>query len=211
MLSEAYFMIVVVDYGMGNLGSIGNMLKKIGAEAVISADLGVISNAQKLILPGVGAFDNGMRNLNNRGLREVLDRKVTMDKVPILGICLGMQLLSKSSEEGQLPGLGWIDAQTIRFKFAPSHPDLKIPHMGWNTIDIAKTCVLFEDMFEEPRFYFVHSYHLVTAGEDDVAAWTTHGYRFASAVVRDNIMGVQFHPEKSHKYGIKLFNNFIKK
>lgn len=204
-------MIVVVNYGMGNLGSIGNMLKKIGAEAVISSDLGIIAAAEKLILPGVGAFDNGMRNLAERGIKEVLDRKIMEEKVPILGICLGMQLLSKGSEEGQLPGLGWIDAQTIRFGFAHTHPDLKIPHMGWNTINVAKSCPLFDDIYEEPRFYFVHSYHLVCDAEEDVAAWTTHGYRFASAVVRDNIMGVQFHPEKSHKFGIKVFNNFVAK
>jgi len=204
-------MIVVVDYGMGNLGSIGNMLKKIGAAAVISSEPGVIEAAQKLILPGVGAFDNGMRNLAARGLQEVLQRKVLQEKVPILGICLGMQLLSQKSEEGELPGLGWLPAATVRFRFSSASPALKIPHMGWNTIDICKPCLLFEEMYPEPRFYFVHSYHLVCARAEDVAAYTTHGYPFASAVANDNIMGVQFHPEKSHKFGIKLFHNFVEK
>lgn len=201
-------MIVIVDYGMGNLGSILNMLKKIGAEAIISSDVDIIKNADKLILPGIGAFDTGMKNLNGLKIIPILNNKVISEKTPILGICLGMQLLTKSSEEGILPGLGWINAQTIKFKFDEKNNNLKIPHMGWNTVHLSKNSPLFKEMFDEPRFYFVHSYHVVCDDEQDILTQTYYGYEFASAVQKDNIMGVQFHPEKSHKFGMKMLKNF---
>lgn len=202
-------MIVVVDYGMGNLGSIANMLKKVGAKAMVSSDISVIESADKLILPGVGAFDNGMKNLSDLGLVPILSAKVIRDETPILGLCLGMQLFTQRSEEGNLPGLGWIEAETIRFKFDKDQPGLKIPHMGWNSIKIKRLSRIFDDMYEEPRFYFVHSYYVVCKNDRDVLATTCYGYEFASAVMRDNIVGTQFHPEKSHKFGMKLLKNFV--
>lgn len=202
-------MLVVVDYGMGNNGSIINMLRKIGAEAVISSNREDVKKADKIILPGVGAFDNGMKNLNKLELVPVLNEKVIGNKIPILGICLGMQLFTKTSDEGILPGLGWIDAQTVKFKFSENHKNLKIPHMGWNTISIKKQSSLFNDMCPESRFYFVHSYHVICNDEGDRLTTTMHGYEFVSAIQRENIIGVQFHPEKSHKFGMKLLRHFV--
>lgn len=203
-------MIVVIDYGMGNLGSILNMLKKLRYNAVTSSDPAVVATASKLVLPGVGAFDNGMANLNRLGFIPILQDMVLQQKIPILGICLGMQLFTKNSEEGIVEGLGWLDAKTVRFRFDEKHKDLKIPHMGWNTVKAKKEGKLFENMYPESRFYFVHSYHLMCNDEPDVLATTFYGYEFVSAVQRDNIMGVQFHPEKSHKFGLKLVENFTK-
>lgn len=204
-------MIVIINYGMGNIGSIANMLKKIGIEAIISSSISDIEKADKIILPGVGAFDNGIKNLNELGLVPVLHEKVINDKTPILGICLGMQLFTKTSEEGTLPGLGWFDAQTVKFKFNETHKHLKIPHMGWNTVSINKQSALFNDMILEPRFYFVHSYHVVCNDTGDILTKTMHGYEFASAIQRNNIIGVQFHPEKSHKFGMMLLKNFVER
>lgn len=200
--------IVIVDYGMGNLGSIFNMFKKVGVKSLVSGAIADIETADQLVLPGVGAFDNGMRNLEERLLIPVLNRKVIEEKTPILGICLGMQLLSQESEEGTLPGLGWIDAQTRRFRFEGDQSDLKIPHMGWNIAHGRADSALFGGLSESPRFYFVHSYHVVCRDEADVLATTNYGGTFTSAVARGNVMGVQFHPEKSHRYGMALFQNF---
>ncbi|MDD5593721.1 MAG: imidazole glycerol phosphate synthase subunit HisH [Candidatus Margulisbacteria bacterium] len=201
-------MIVIVDYGLGNLGSILNMLKKIGAEARISSDVSVIEKADKLILPGVGAFDNGMRNINDLGLLGVLEQKALKENVPVLGICLGMQLLTAKSEEGERPGLGWVEAKTVRFKFDDdSSKGLKVPHMGWNNICRVKNNPLFSGENDE-RFYFVHSYHVVCHDKENVISLTKYGYDFVSGFQKDNIYGVQFHPEKSHKYGMRLLRNF---
>ncbi|MFH1059298.1 MAG: imidazole glycerol phosphate synthase subunit HisH [Pseudomonadota bacterium] len=200
-------MIVIVDYGMGNLASILNMLKRIGARAAISARPQDIAAAAGLILPGVGAFDEGMRALEEKGLLPVLNDAVLEQKKPVLGICLGMQLLTEKSEEGALPGLGWIAGETIRFRFGPEHRALKIPHMGWNTVEPTRADGLFRDL-AEPAFYFVHSYHVICREAADVLAWCGHGYKFAAAVQRGHVMGTQFHPEKSHKYGLKLLTNF---
>jgi glutamine amidotransferase len=203
-------MIVIIDYGMGNLGSIQNMLKKIGAQAVISSDIQAVERADKLILPGVGAFDTGMKQLEELGLIDVLNDKVLNRKTPTLGVCLGMQLLMQGSEEGVRPGLGWIDGETIRFRFDPKRTNLKIPHMGWNTVTIIRDGTLFKGLNqEEARFYFVHSYHVVCNREEDILARSFYGYDFASAVQRGNIMGTQFHPEKSHKFGMKIYENFV--
>lgn len=201
-------MIVVIDYKMGNIGSILNMLRKIGTNAICTSEISDIQKAEKIILPGVGSFDNAMKNINDLGLVSVLSQKVLGEKIPILGICLGMQLFTKNSEEGQAPGLGWIDAGTVRFKFDRENSDLKIPHMGWNNAALKKDSELYKDMPEASRFYFVHSYHLVCNDEKDVVAKTNYGYEFTSIVQRENIYGVQFHPEKSHKYGMKLLKNF---
>ncbi len=203
-------MIVIVDYGMGNLGSILNMLKKIGDPAAkISSDPKDIEQADKLILPGVGAFDTGMQRLREAGLISLLNEKVLKAKTPTLGICLGMQLITRGSEEGELPGLGWIDAETIRFRLDPKQSMMKVPHMGWNSIKIQREGVLFKNMYPDARFYFVHSYHVVCRNPDDVLATTDYGYDFVSALQRDHILGAQFHPEKSHKFGMKLYKNFV--
>jgi len=202
-------MIVVVDYKMGNPGSVMNMLKRIGANVILSSDTGDIERAEKLILPGVGAFDTGINNLSELGLISILNRKALRDKTPILGICLGMQLMTSRSEEGSLPGLGWIDAETIRFRFDSNEGiKSKIPHMGWNTVEIVHKHYLFDDMYPETRFYFVHSYYVRTNNDEDVLAKSFYGHQFVSAIARANIAGVQFHPEKSHKFGMKLLANF---
>lgn len=199
-------MIVIVDYGMGNLASIGNMIKKIGGQTLISSRAEEVERASQLILPGVGAFDQGMRNLKEAGLLPVLNKKVLEKKTPILGICLGLQLFMQKSEEGHLPGLGWIEGETIRFKKAENN--IKIPHMGWNTVKLKKPHPYFAGLENEPRFYFVHSYH-VLCKPSEVIGETDHGYNFTSAAGRENIIGVQFHPEKSHAYGMRFFRNLL--
>lgn len=202
-------MITIIDYGLGNLGSIKNMLKKIGAESEITSDIGKIRAAKKLILPGVGAFDNGMQNLDDLGLIEILNQKVKVEKTPILGICLGMQLFTNKSEEGNKSGLGWINAETIKFNTDSETKKFTIPHMGWEYISQIKSSKLLEGMYEEPKFYFVHSYHVVCKDEEDVLLRTDYILNFDSAFEKENIIGVQFHPEKSHKFGMKLFKNFV--
>lgn len=201
-------MITIVNYGVGNLGSIVNMFKKVGAKAETSSEPDVLRNAEKLILPGVGAFDAGMRKLNEAGLVPLLNELVLEKKVPVIGLCLGMQLMTKKSEEGGEAGLGWIDAETVRFKFGQGNAHLKVPHMGWNTLDIQRQHPLVSDLGPESRFYFVHSYHVVCADEADVVAYTDYGYPLAAIINKENIMGAQFHPEKSHKYGMQLLKNF---
>ena len=202
-------MIVIIDYGMGNIGSILNMMKKIGAKATISSEIVEIEQADKIILPGVGSFDNGMKNIQERGLIPVLNKKVLEDKTPILGICLGCQLITKSSEEGTLPGFGWIEARTIRFNFRDNPDNLKIPHMGWNMARPSKADPLTDNLEGEQRYYFVHSFHLMCDHEEDVLMKTFYGFEFASAVRKDNVVGVQFHPEKSHKFGMNLLRNWV--
>jgi imidazole glycerol-phosphate synthase subunit HisH len=197
-------MIAIVDYGMGNLGSIQNMLKRIGAQATITNDPAKIGAADKIILPGVGAFGSAMENLNKLGLTAVLNDLVLEKRRPILGICLGMQLMTKRSDEGALPGLGWLDAETVRFE----NGALRVPHMGWNTVDVKHADPLFKDMYEEPRFYFVHSYYVRCADESDILTSTRYGIDFCSSFAKGNIRGVQYHPEKSHKFGMLLLKNF---
>ncbi len=200
-------MIAIIDFGMGNLGSIQNMLVRMNYDAEITSDPETIRGAEKLILPGVGAFDKAMSNLENQGFIPLLNELVLEKKTPILGICLGMQLLSNRSEEGVLKGLGWIDSETIRFHFDDGM-NLRIPHMGWNTVRIEQDSHLFQDMYEEPRFYFVHSYYVRPVLKSNILATTEYGINFTSAVVKGNIYGVQFHPEKSHKFGMKLLKNY---
>lgn len=200
-------MITIVNYGMGNLGSVQNMFKRIGVPSEITGDPAIIAKSTKLLLPGVGAFDAAMQKIADSGLLTVLNKKVLEEKVPTLGICLGMQLLTNSSEEGVLPGLGWIPAKTIKFKFAPDSK-LKVPHMGWNYVFSKKSSPLTSDLPEEPRFYFVHSYYVQCVNEEDVLTTTPYGSDFHSIVQKDNVFGAQFHPEKSHKYGMKLLANF---
>jgi glutamine amidotransferase len=187
------------------------MLKKIGTPSIVSGSVDVIQRADKLILPGVGAFDNGMKNISEMGLLPVLNDQVLEKGTPILGICLGMQLLTDKSEEGSLPGLGWIEGRTVRFSFDSQRKDLKIPHMGWNTVKVRKQGSLFTGMEDTPRFYFVHSYHVTCNRQEDVLGTTEHGYEFSSAISRGNILGTQFHPEKSHRFGMTLLRNFVER
>jgi glutamine amidotransferase len=201
-------MITIIDYGMGNLGSIANMIKRIGHTSEITSDIDRISDAERIILPGVGHFDKAMHNITELGLFEVIQRKAIAEKTPILGICLGMQLMCNKSEEGARAGLRIIDADVRKFKFRPELK-LKIPHMGWNKVHAVKQSPLFLHIEEHPRFYFVHSYHVVCQNPDDILATTSHGYDFHSAFSHENITGVQFHPEKSHKFGMQMLKNFI--
>jgi len=202
--------ITIIDYGMGNLGSIRNMLKLIGVDAVISSDAATIERSDKLILPGVGAFDKGMENLKSLGLIDVLSKKIILAKTPILGICLGMQLFTKTSEEGKLAGLGWIDARTVKFRFDRDVKNIKIPHMGWNEVMPVKESLLFKDARENLRFYFLHSYYVKLNNPADALTITNYGHEFVSAIENGNIIGVQFHPEKSHKFGVRFLENFVK-
>lgn len=204
-------MIAILDYGVGNLTSIKKMIQKAGGVSVITDDPVIIESAEKLILPGVGSFDHGIGNLKSSSYFDLLNHKVLHEKVPILGVCLGVQLFTKSSEEGKLPGLGWIDATTKRFQTSQmENGSLKIPHMGWSEVQLKKQSKLFEGMKEEPRFYFVHSYHLHCNDQNDILVSANYGYEFVAGVEKDNIVGVQFHPEKSHKFGLKIYENFIK-
>jgi glutamine amidotransferase len=200
-------MIVIIDYSAGNPASILNMLRKAGTHAIVSSDKSAIAEASKLILPGVGAFDHGMNNLQSSGLIEVLHKKVILERTPFLGICLGMQLLAKNSEEGNQKGLSWIDGSSVQFRFPQNN--IKVPHMGWNFLNQKKPSRLFENMYPEAKFYFVHSYYLKCNHEEDILCSTEYGFPFTSAVEKDTICGVQFHPEKSHKYGLRLLQNFI--
>lgn len=201
-------MISIINYGLGNLGSILNMFKKLGIQAQLVDQPEQILNSTKLLLPGVGSFDAGMQNLNNSGMISALNEKVLNQKTPILGICLGMQLLTKGSEEGKLPGLGWIDAYTYKFDFGSNPEKLKIPHMGWNFITPNKQHKLVSNLPENPRYYFVHSYYVKCNSPEDELVVCHYGIDYTCGVERNNIMGVQFHPEKSHKYGFQLLKNF---
>ncbi len=202
-------MICIVDYGLGNLGSIRNMLKKIGAPSVISSSPADIRSAEKLILPGVGAFDAGMQNLRQSGLIPVLEERVFGKHVPMLGICLGMQLMAGGSAEGDQPGLGWIDAQAERFDFGQSERRLPVPHMGWTDVEIVRSDPLTDNLPSSPRFYFVHSYHVRCAQPADELLRAHYGIDFTAGFSRGNLRGVQFHPEKSHKFGMALLKNFV--
>jgi glutamine amidotransferase len=200
-------MVVIVDYRMGNLGSILNMLKSLEVPAKISSNRKDLMSADKLILPGVGSFDNGMSSLTESGMIDILNDLVLDSKKPILGICLGMQLMTAKSEEGKLPGLGYLDAETKRFNLNACLK-LRIPHMGWNSVRVRKESRLLEGLPADARFYFVHSYYVSCRDPNDILSETNYGFDFASAVGHGNIFGTQFHPEKSHKFGKIILGNF---
>ena len=202
-------MIGIVDYGMGILGSIRNMLSRIGAEAVVTSDPKTLASAEKIILPGVGSFDRAIESLDQLGLIEVLNDLVLRQGRLVLGICLGMQLLGRSSEEGGRKGFGWIAAETVRFRFEGEDARLKIPHMGWTGLVPCRPSALLADLDSDPRFYFVHSYHFRCDHEEDVVATASYGFPFHAAVERGNILGTQFHPEKSHRFGLRVLKNFV--
>ena len=201
-------MITIINYGAGNLASIQNMLRFLNVDCEITGDPQTISRAKKLILPGVGAFDHGMQRLHELNLIEVLNQKVLGEKIPILGICLGVQLFTKRSDEGTLPGLGWIDAETVHFNQSSLAENDRVPHMGWRDVEINHASKLAKELPTNSRFYFVHSYHLRCNSPKDVLFSARYGYSFPSGVEKENIYGVQFHPEKSHRFGKKLLANY---
>lgn len=199
-------MIAIIDYNMGNIGSIKKAFDRLRIPTMVSNELKVLEKAAGLLLPGVGHFKTAMRNLQEGGLDETITELVVERKIPILGICLGMQLLTDYSEEGGVDGLGLISAKTIKFKL---NSDLfHIPHMGWNSVDISDSAPLFSEISPQELFYFVHSYYVVCDNEKDIASRTTYGNSFVSSFHHENIFGCQFHPEKSHDAGLKLLSNF---
>lgn len=199
-------MIAILDYGLGNLGSIANMLKVIGEKPIITRQREVIEVADGIILPGVGAFDAGMYKLVEAGLDEIIKGQARNDK-PILGICLGMQLLGRSSEEGSLSGLCLIPFECKKFQFEDKA--LKVPHMGWDVVEFKKQHPIFKDLIGQQRYYFVHSFYAVCDSQENILMTCDYGHTFAAAVVKDNVIGVQFHPEKSHDFGLALLNKFV--
>lgn len=200
--------ITIIDYGMGNLASIKNLIKKIGGEAEITNNIEKINVAEKIILPGVGAFNKAMANLRELQFIEILNKKVLVDKIPLMGICLGMQLLTNYSEEGNCEGLGWIDAKTIKFKF--ENNTVKVPHMGWTDVNLTMPeHSIFREIKDTPRYYFVHSYYVQCASPKNTIAQSIYQHPFDCGIAKDNIIGFQFHPEKSHKFGMQLMHNFI--
>lgn len=201
-------MIGVINYGLGNLKSIQNIIAHVGGTSRILNKPDDLVGITKLVLPGVGAFDHGMQGLNDGNWVPILNKLVLEDKVPILGICLGMQLMCSSSDEGILPGLAWVDA-TVRKIHFPIDSGLKIPHMGWNILDVKRDNSLFENDGSEQRFYFVHSFHVVCNQQNNILATAHHGYDITASFQHDNVYGVQFHPEKSHKFGKVFFKKFI--
>jgi glutamine amidotransferase len=198
--------VTLINYGLGNILAIRNIYTRSNIPVQVASDSNELAKASKLVLPGVGAFDWAMSRLNDSGMRSVLDDLVLVRKVPILGICVGMQMMASSSEEGKLPGLGWIPGRVQRFNQNNFQTKTHLPHMGWNSI-LLKEHALFSGL-HEPEFYFLHSYFFDPELSDSVLAQTNYGIKFASAVHRENIFGVQFHPEKSHDWGEQLLRNF---
>ena len=200
--------IVIIDYGMGNLRSVLKAVQRAGCHAIITASPKDIKDADKIILPGVGHFKKGMENLQKLGLISSLSEEVINNKKPILGICLGMQLMMEVSEEGNSDGLGWFEGEVVRFRVA-NKSKYKVPHMGWNSVTFQKELNINRDFKVEDELYFVHSYHVKMRNKIDVWATTIYDYEFVSAIAKDHIYGFQFHPEKSHSVGLSLMKNFI--
>ncbi len=204
-------MIKIVDYGVGNIQAFLNLFKRLGVSAERARNKKDLVNSSKLILPGVGHFDHAMKKLNSSGMREALEKSVLELKIPILGICVGMQILANESDEGILPGLSWIPAKVRAFSKIPESAKLPLPHMGWNTINISNSNPLFKKEDEKlAQFYFLHSFYFDADKKEDILATSHYGFNFNAIVVHENIYGVQFHPEKSHKWGEKLLKNFSK-
>ncbi len=203
-------MIAILNYGLGNVKAFANVYRKLNIPNVIAARPEDLAASDKIILPGVGAFDHALELLDRSGMRDVLERKVLSDRTPVLGICVGMQMLAKSSEEGVKPGLGWIDGEVKKFSRSGSDEPVKTPHMGWNTIAPARDTLLMNGLGEGSRFYFLHSYYFQCKNQNNVVGVTDYFGNFASAVSSENIYGVQFHPEKSHSWGTRLLENFAK-
>lgn len=201
-------MIGIVDYGSGNIQAIANIYNRLNIPFRVINDPGLLKLADHLILPGVGAFDAAMKELNNSGLRASLDEEVLVKKKPVLGVCVGMQILSDASEEGNLEGLGWIKGKVRKFDILNLKEKPYLPHMGWNTVEPKIDHVLFKGLDHDLGFYFVHSYFFDTVESSDILGTSFYGNTFASAVYHEHIFGMQFHPEKSHSNGVKLLSNF---
>jgi imidazole glycerol-phosphate synthase subunit HisH len=202
-------MIAIVDYGLSNLKSVAAAVEKVGFEGIVTGRADELKKADKLILPGVGAFGDGMRNLRERGLDEVLRKLVIDEKKPILGICLGAQLLCKESFEfGNHQGLGWVNASVLRLELGG---DLRVPHVGWNAVKQTRECTLFEDVPDETLFYFVHSYYIRCLNPENSVGECTYGVPFTAVLQQGNIFATQFHPEKSQQFGLKLLKNYLEK
>jgi len=201
-------MITIVDYGLGNILAFINTYKRLNIPVTVAGNADGIANATKLILPGVGAFDHAMVRLEASGMRQALDERVQKRGVPILGVCVGMQMLADSSDEGRLPGLGWIPGRVCAFNSVPQTRALPSPHMGWNDVRPVHNQKLFTDLQKDAQFYFLHSYFFECIKEENTIAVTKYGIEFSCAIVAKNVYGVQFHPEKSHQYGATLLKNF---
>jgi imidazole glycerol-phosphate synthase subunit HisH len=200
--------VIIIDYGMGNLRSVSKAVERAGADPIITSNAESISNADRIILPGVGHFSKGMESLRSMELIEILEKAVLINKKPILGICLGMQLMMEFSEEGNSYGLGWFKGKVVRFD--PSDKiRYKIPHMGWNSVTVKKNSKIFDNYKIGDELYFVHSYYVVAEDEHDILSKTNYDHEFTSAISNENIFGFQFHPEKSHSTGLNLMKNFI--
>lgn len=206
---KVFPMICVVDYGLGNVQAFLNMFKLLGVAATRAKTPADLTDASKIILPGVGAFDHAVELLNRSGMRETLDSLILKDKVPVLGVCVGMQILAAASDEGNLPGLGWIPGRVSAFRSNEQSASLSVPHMGWNDVQPARHQPLFVGLENDARFYFLHSYYFKCDNSWHVAATSSYGSDFSCAVSADNVHGVQFHPEKSHYFGIRLLKNFV--
>jgi imidazole glycerol-phosphate synthase subunit HisH len=201
-------MIKIIDYGLGNILAFQNVYRRLNIDVAIARTADELAGATKLILPGVGAFDHAMELLNASGMRETIDEMVLEKKVPVLGVCVGMQILAHSSTEGRMPGLRWIDAIVDGFRSTPSGASLPVPHMGWNDVNVHAPSPLFAGLESRARFYFLHSYYFKCNRPGDVVAVSRYGGDFSCAVNAGNIYGVQFHPEKSHSFGTTLLKNF---
>lgn len=201
-------MIAIVNYGLGNIQAIVNIYRRLNIPVSVACTADDLECSERIILPGVGAFDWAMSRLNQSGMRECLDTLVRVKKRPVLGICVGMQMMAVSSDEGTLEGLGWIDAEVKKFDESAFTQRTHLPHMGWNDVSPRKTDCLFKGMDIDPRFYFLHSYFFSPSKTSDVLAVTDYNGPFVSAIRSDNVFGTQFHPEKSHQWGIQLLKNF---
>ena len=201
-------MITIINYGLGNISAFANVYKRLNIPFKIATKDGDLKNAKKIILPGVGAFDHAMEMLHKSGMKKALDQLVLHDKVPILGICVGMQILGNSSEEGLLPGLGWIDGEVNKIDASLITQRTRLPHMGWNNISPVKSNNLLVNIDNTARFYFLHSFYFKCHNIENEIAQTHYGLTFSSVVNSENIYGVQFHPEKSHEFGVKVLRNF---
>ena len=201
-------MIHIIDYGLGNVQAFLTMFRRLGLEATRAKTAGDLVGASKIILPGVGAFDHAIKLLDESGMRPVLDALVLKDKVPVLGICVGMQILATSSEEGHLPGLGWVPGKVRSFRLDERSASLPLPHMGWNDVHSISGSPIFSGLESDARFYFLHSYFFECIEQSHVAATASYGLDFSCAVSSGNVFGVQFHPEKSHHFGAQLLKNF---
>ena len=202
-------MIAIINYGVGNINAFVNVYKKLGIKLKVATSSNDLIDVSKIILPGVGSFDQAMSKLIESGMKPTIDRMVLSENIPVIGICVGMQMLAHSSEEGILPGLGYIDAKVLKFDESKKSKKLNLPHMGWNDVLPLKGSMLFNKLEDKPLFYFLHSYYFACNKSEDAIAKADYGGEFVCAVNHRNIYGVQFHPEKSHQYGIQLLKNFL--